>query len=62
MPLEDTPLSCISKASVKERIRYYFGDQSIPEAVSFKYLGVITRSDLIMPITHYENHGPLFIS
>ena len=46
MPLEDDPLSCISKARVKERIRYYFGDQLIPEASSFKYLGIITRSDL----------------
>jgi len=34
------------KLGVKERIRYYFGDQLIPEASSFKYLGIITRSDL----------------
>jgi hypothetical protein len=46
MPLEDNPLSCISKARVKERIRYYFGYQLIPEASSFKYLGIITLSDL----------------
>ena len=26
-----------TKARVKERIRYYFGDQLIPEANSFKY-------------------------
>ena len=35
-----------TKVRVKERIRYYFGDQLIPEASSFKYLGIITRSDL----------------
>jgi len=46
MSLENTPLSCISKARVKERIRYYFGDQLIPETSSFKYLEIITRSDL----------------
>ena len=34
-----------TKARVKERIRYYFGDQLIPEASSFKYLGTIIRSD-----------------
>jgi hypothetical protein len=28
-----------TKARVKERIRYYFGDQLIPEARSFKYFG-----------------------
>ena len=33
-------------AGVKERIRYCFGDQLIPEASSFKYLGIIIRSDL----------------
>ena len=31
---------------VKERVRYYFGDQLIPEASSCKYLGIITRTDL----------------
>ena len=35
-----------TKARVKERIRYYFGDQLIPEASSYKYLGIIIRSDL----------------
>jgi len=35
-----------TKVRVKERIRYYFGDQLIPEASSFKYLGIIIRSDL----------------
>jgi len=30
-----------TKARVKEQIRYYFGDQLIPEANSFKYLGII---------------------
>jgi len=34
------------KAGVKERIRCYFGDQLFPEANSFKYLGIIIRSDL----------------
>jgi len=31
---------------VKEQIRYYFGDQLIPEASRFKYLGIIIHSDL----------------
>ena len=31
---------------MKERIRYYFGGHLIPEASSFKYLGIIIRSDL----------------
>ena len=35
-----------TKATMKERIRYYFGDQLIPEASSFKYLGIIIRGDL----------------
>ena len=35
-----------TKARVKERIRCYLGDQLIPEASSFKYLGIIIRSDL----------------
>ena len=35
-----------TKARVKERIRYYCGDQLIPEASSFKYLGISIRSDL----------------
>jgi len=35
-----------TKAGVKERLRYYFGDQLIPEASSFKYLGIIICSDL----------------
>ena len=34
------------KAREKERIRYYFGDQLIPEASSFKYLGIIICSYL----------------
>ena len=34
------------EARVKERIRYYFGDQLIPEASSFKYLGIIICSYL----------------
>jgi len=31
---------------VKKQIRYYFVDQLIPEANSFKYLGIIISSDL----------------
>jgi hypothetical protein len=34
------------KARVNERIRYYIGDRLIPEGNSFKYLGIIIRSDL----------------
>ena len=34
-----------TKARVKERIRCYFGDQLMPDARSFKYLGIIIRSD-----------------
>jgi hypothetical protein len=35
-----------TKARVKERIRYYIGGRLIPEANSFKYLGIIILSDL----------------
>jgi len=35
-----------TKSRVKERIRRYFGDQLIPVASRFKYLGIITRRDL----------------
>jgi len=35
-----------TKTRVKERIRYYFGDQLIQEESSFKYLGTIIRSDV----------------
>ena len=35
-----------TKAGVKEQIRYYFGEQVIPEASIFKYLGIIIRNDL----------------
>jgi len=35
-----------TKARVKEQIRYYFGEKLIPEASSFKYLGIILRNDL----------------
>jgi len=34
-----------TKARAKERTRYYFGGRLIPEASSFKYLGIIIRSD-----------------
>jgi len=33
-----------TKARVKDQIKYYFGDQLILEASSFKYLGIIIRS------------------
>ena len=35
-----------TKARVKERIRYYFGEHLILEASGFKYLEIITRNDL----------------
>jgi len=35
-----------TNAKVKERIRNYFGDQLIAEKSSFKYLGLIIRSDI----------------
>jgi hypothetical protein len=35
-----------TRARVKDRLTYYFGDQLIPEENSFKYLGIIIRSDL----------------
>ena len=35
-----------TEARVEEQIRYYFGDQIILEASSFKYLGIIIFSDL----------------
>jgi hypothetical protein len=34
------------RARVKDQLRYYFGDQLIPEANSFMYLGIIIHSDL----------------
>ena len=34
------------KARVKERTRYYFVEHLIPEASSFKYLGIIIRNDI----------------
>jgi hypothetical protein len=36
----------LTKARVKDLIKYYFGDQIIPEASDFKYFGIITGSDL----------------
>ena len=45
-----------TKARVKEQIRYYFGDQLILEASSFKYLGIIIRSDL--NLTDHVNYTP----
>jgi hypothetical protein len=35
-----------NRAWVKDSLRYYIGDQLISEAISFKYLGIIIRSDL----------------
>ena len=35
-----------TKAGVKERIGYYFGDHLIREASNFKYLGIIIHSNL----------------
>jgi len=49
-PGKGTAIS-FTKSRVKERIGYYFGDQLIPEASSFKYLGIIIRSDL-----HWASH------
>jgi hypothetical protein len=37
---------CFTKARVKERIRYYIGDELIPVANRFKYLGIIISSNL----------------
>jgi hypothetical protein len=45
-PGKSKAVSC-TKAGVKERIRYYFGDILIPEVSSSKYLGIVIRSDLI---------------
>jgi len=54
-----------TKARVKEKIRYYFGDQLIPEASSFNYLGITIRSDLNW-VDHVNYtlpmHGRHFIS
>jgi len=35
-----------TKDRAKERIRYYFGDQLIPDASNFKYLGIIISNEL----------------
>jgi len=35
-----------TNAKVKERIRHYFGDKLIEDESSFKYLGLIIRSDI----------------
>ena len=44
-PGKSKVLSC-TKDRVEERIMYYFGDLLILETSSFKYLGIIMRSDL----------------
>jgi hypothetical protein len=54
-----------TKGRVRERIKYYFGAQLIPEANSFKHLGIIIRSDLNWADhVNYtlRNDGRLFIS
>jgi len=53
-----------TKAKVKERIRYYFEDRLIPDASSFKYLGIIIRSDLNWADVNYtlRNQGRPFVS
>jgi hypothetical protein len=54
-----------TKAGVKERITYYFGDQLIPKASNFKCLGIITLSDLNWAVHvnyTYERHGRHLIS
>jgi len=40
-----------TKDRVKERTRYYFGEQLITEPGSFKYLGIIIRNEQI-----WEDH------
>jgi len=54
-----------TKARVKERTRYYFEEQLIPEASSFKYLGIIIRNVLNW-VDHVNytlrKHGRHFIS
>jgi len=35
-----------TKSGIKERISYYFGEQLVPEASSYKYFGIIIRNDL----------------
>ena len=44
-PDKSEAVSC-TKGRVKEKIRYYFGEHLIPEASSFKYLGIIIRNNL----------------
>jgi hypothetical protein len=38
-----------TKARMRERIKFYFGDQLFPEANSFKYLGILISSNLNWP-------------
>ena len=49
-PDKSKAVSC-TEGRVKEQIMYYFGDQLIPERSSFKYLGIIIRSDV-----NWEDH------
>jgi hypothetical protein len=41
-PLKSKSVSFM-KSSVKDPLNYFFGDQKIPEASSFKYVGIIYR-------------------
>ena len=61
-PDKNTAVS-FTKASVKERIRYYFGDQLMAERSSFKYLRIIIRSDQnwqIVSSAHCGKYGRYF--
>jgi len=54
-----------TKARVKEQIRYYFQENLIPEASSFKYLRIIMHNDLNWADhVNYtlQKHGRHFIS
>jgi hypothetical protein len=37
---------CITKSGVMESLSYSLGDILIPKAISYKYFGIILRSDL----------------
>jgi hypothetical protein len=52
-----------TKARLKDGLGYYFKEQLILEAGSFKYLRIIIRSDLNRTdhVTHYEKYGRHFI-
>jgi len=62
-PGKSKTVNC-TKARVKERIRYYFGNKLIREASSFKYLGIIIRCHLnwVDRVKHHGKPGRHFIS